>query len=259
MRNSMRRETVIIKKRAERDATRTMNRQEALRMLQAGLPKTNIASDTGVCHETVISMKKAMGKEDKTDVNKLMNSASNHAGARPVLRKNEEEMIAARAVQAAERGFAMTVRDVETAVAEIASDGRARSYQRTNGLPSKDVIRRFRAGNRNLTYRNRENKDKAKLRGEEYSHVRTYEVALRTVEKETPGIFKNPSVLYNMDETSVDSEFGTKIKVFGPSNTNHGGFNASSTNGKGKHVTAVISCSAEGQKPPPFFIVAGGL
>ncbi len=49
-----------------------------------------------------------------------------------------------------------------------------------------------------------------------------------------------------------------RTKVFGSSQTHHGGFVASSSGDEsGTHVTAVIAVSASGRKTPPFFIEQG--
>ena len=61
-----------------------------------------------------------------------------------------------------------------------------------------------------------------------------------------------------MDETAVGAEFGQRVKVFGPSDTHHGGFLSSSANyGTGKHLTAVVVSSSSGKCLPPFFVFAG--
>ena len=80
---------------------------------------------------------------------------------------------------------------------------------------------------------------------------------LETVERKHPGILRDGRRIWNTDETAINVTFGERIKVFGPSNTHHGGFVASTHNGAGKHITAVIAVSADGLIAPPFFIIAG--
>ncbi len=97
-----------------------------------------------------------------------------------------------------------------------------------------------------------------KFRGESFDHVEGFFKILEDVKKRNPGILFDGERVWNMDETSISSEFGKRIKVFGSSQTHHGGFVSSSTRIRsGTHVTAVIAVSASGRKTPPFFIVQG--
>ncbi len=82
-------------------------------------------------------------------------------------------------------------------------------------------------------------KDNAKLREEIYNHVNTYADALKLIEQQNPGIFDDGDRFWNLDETCVDPEFGKRIKVFGSSNTHHGGFRSNNAqSGIEKNVTA---------------------
>ena len=155
----------------------------------------------------------------------------------------------------ASKKFAMDLLTLGSVMASIATNGRKRFK---SGIPSAAVIRYFRARNPDITFRNSENKENAKLKGESFEHVQTYAHALRQVEKETPDIFEDGDRFFNLDETAVDGEFGHKVKVFGSADTHHGGFRVSSANsGTGMHVTAVVVTSASGRKLPPFFVFAG--
>ena len=60
-----------------------------------------------------------------------------------------------------------------------------------NGLPSDGVIRNFRARHKDITFRNYERKELAKINGEDVEHLRSYERALRMVEKQNPGVFSD--------------------------------------------------------------------
>ena len=67
------------------------------------------------------------------------------------------------------------------------------------------------------------------------------------VDSSSPRIFEQSAKLWNIDDSSVDVEFGERDKAFGSSDGHNGGFRASSyASGKGKHVTAVIAVSAAG-------------
>lgn len=70
-----------------------------------------------------------------------------------------------------------------------------------------------------------------------------------------PGILSDGDRVWNLDETSIDQEYGKKVKAFCDSRSHHGGSRAAAT-GSGKHVTAVIPTSASG-KVCPFFIAQG--
>ncbi|CDF32934.1 unnamed protein product [Chondrus crispus] len=138
---------------------------------------------------------------------------------------------------------------------QIATHGRG---DLKKGVPSPNFIRSFRARHRDITCRNYEKRELAKLKGESFKHLKTFEAALKQVSKANPGIFEKPEFIWNLDETKVSGEHGQNVKVFGSSDTSHGGFR--STNavaGTGKHLTAVVVSSAAGHVVPPFFILAG--
>ena len=73
-----------------------------------------------------------------------------------------------------------------------------------------------------------------------------------------PGILENPSFVWNMDETAVDSTFAKQRRAFTAAGKPSGGYRrVKSTYGVSKHITAVIAASAAGRITPPFIIVAG--
>lgn len=70
-------------------------------------------------------------------------------------------------------------------------------------------------------------------------------------------MLRDPDRFWNMDETSVDVEYGEWEKYFTSSSRHYGGFKAVGKDWNGKHITEVIAASAFGLVAPPFFIVAG--
>ena len=61
-----------------------------------------------------------------------------------------------------------------------------------------------------------------------------------------------------MDEESVDAEFGERKRAYGNADTYHGGYSIVTTGtGDGRHATVLIACYASRKKAPPFFIVQG--
>ena len=112
----------------------------------------------------------------------------NSVGRPTVLTLEEENMIVKRITFAAERGFALTVPALKTIIAKIAAGGRPGWLSR---LPCDDAVRSFRARHHEITFRNSENKDSAKLKGESFEHVLSYVTALKQVDTVHPGIFRN--------------------------------------------------------------------
>ncbi len=89
-------------------------------------------------------------------------------------------------------------------------------------IPSDNGIRALRARHREIRFRNFENKDKAKVKGEGYDHVEGFFV--KDVEKTNRGILSYGDRVLNMDVTSVSFAFGKRIQVFGSSQTHNGCF-----------------------------------
>ena len=163
-------------------------------------------------------------------------------------------MISDRIVFAPKRGFAMTAENLKCTILPVAADGRKGV---TDGYPSDDVIRSFRARHRELTFRKSENKEVAKIRGNIYEHVKKYVDVFLIVDKQCPGMRQDPGRFWNMDETSVDVEFGEREKFFTTSASHSGGYNAVKQGGIGKNITAVFAVSAFGLIAPPLLIVEG--
>lgn len=100
-------------------------------------------------------------------------------------------------------------------------------------------------------------KDAAKLRAELYKHGPTYDDVFRDIDRDFTGLLRDSDLPWNMDEISVNIEFGERSKSCTSSSTHYGGFNAVTTGGNGKHVTTVVAVSASGLMAPPFLIVPG--
>ena len=132
---------------------------------------------------------------------------------------------------------------------QIPSDGRC-GFQTESGSPSQETIRHWRAVNRDFTYRRSESKDVAKLAAENHSHVSSFSDALKNVAYANPGIFQDPRRLWNLDETSVNCQYGVRTKVFRSSLTNHGGFIACQVKRTNKHMTLVVAIWAAGRNVP---------
>lgn len=219
---SMRRQCLEFKIKQERDAQRQTSRAKVADVLRSD-PNTSadeLCEQTGIPRATFYRIKRAMRAEDNEGLARLLSPADNRAGKTRVLTDEEETMIYNRIIFAATCGFAADSLDLKGLMSRIAADGRANYYQ---GFPSNDVIRSFRARNRNITYRSSENKDVVKLKGESYHHVKTYADVLKRVDNDFPGMLQDADKIWNMDETAVSAEFGRKFKAFVSSNTHHGG------------------------------------
>lgn len=84
-----------------------------------------------------------------------------------------------------------------------------------NKIPSDDSVCAWCAHNRGITYRGSENKKVSKVLAERYENVRTYAVALKSIELMHPGYFYDGDEMWNMDKTAVNGEFWNKVRVFG--------------------------------------------
>ena len=63
-------------------------------------------------------------------------------------------------------------------------------------------------------------------------------------------------LMWNMDEATIDIEYGRQKKVSTDLKSNHdGAWALVRSAGRGKHMTLVVSASAAGQKCPPFIII----
>ena len=176
---------------------------------------------TGVSRATVDRLYHAVRGKDESLQEKLVNPSRNRAGRKPVISRDESVMIKDRIKYAAKHGFAMSVEDMKSVMYGSASDGR-KPFRTDTGLPSADSIRHCRAVNRDITYRNVENKDAAKLHAENYDHVASFAKVLRDVRNDFPGIFQNPYRLWNLDETAVSCEYGKKRCLVQQTHTTEG-------------------------------------
>lgn len=120
-----------------------------------------------------------------------------------------------------------------------------------HGLPCDDTIRLFRAKHREITFRNYESKDLAKLKGECFEHVDPFLDIVSMIGEKHAGLLSDGDRIWNLDETAVDPELGKKLKVFSDASSHHGGSRVACS-GSGRHVTAVIAASASGRVCPPF-------
>lgn len=162
-------------------------------------------------------------------------------------------MISERLLYAARRGFAADTNDLKSLIAQTA---RLNNRPYKNDLPSDDAVRLFRSRHRELTLRNYEAKDKAKPKGERFEHVEPFYAIVEKIGSEHYGLLTNVDLIWNIDETKVDAEYGKRVKVFSDANSHRGGSRAAA-GGSGRHVTAVVAASASGRVCPPFFIVEG--
>lgn len=118
---------------------------------------------------TVARLSSAVKTKDTVRLRHLLSPAAHKAGARPVLTKEEEELVMAKMIDVAGKGFAIDIQTLRSIMDSVAGDGRS-GFK--HGLPGFDTIRSFRACNRNITLRNAENKDKDKIKGECFEHLR---------------------------------------------------------------------------------------
>lgn len=117
------------------------------------------------------------------------------------------------------------------------------------------MIRRFRARHIDVTFRDYERKELAKINGEDAEHVLSDDRALRRVEKQNLGLFSEASQFWNLDESSVMYEVGTRRMALGTASTLHGGLRVSqSSAGGGRHLTAIVVVSVASDVFPPFFL-----
>lgn len=115
-------------------------------------------------------------------------------------------MIVERLKFGANKGFIVGYKHLREVMAQVANDGRERTW--TDCHPNSDSIRAFHAPNRDITFRNSENKEAVKLKGERFNHVEPFFSILEGVESKHPGILEEGRHICNTDETSVTVSFG---------------------------------------------------
>ena len=122
---SMRRQTVLIKKRQERPLSNSTKRKVAVEMLKEKRGVRAISRVTGVDKSMVSKLKLALGEKDQAELEILLDG-SRAQGVRRVLSDEEECMIVEKCLFAARRGFALDDENLKTIMARIAQDGRPR-------------------------------------------------------------------------------------------------------------------------------------
>ena len=175
---SMRKQTREAQRRNSRDTMVRQNRRKAVELLRKQHKLREVMSVCSLSAGTAARLKQAIESKDSAVLERMLDPRAHRSGRRPVLNAEDQQLIKDRMKFIASRSFAMDARTLSSVMAAIASAGR-RGFE--NGLPSADVIRAFRARNRDITFRNAENKEQAKVRGENYYHVKTYANALKHV------------------------------------------------------------------------------
>lgn len=218
---SMRRQTHFRKQKEKKRIQQAEGRSKAVELLQDGRHSLReITNLTGVPKSTVGELKELLRLKDQDGIERKLNKTVS-PGRRTVLSSTEQKMIVDRLLFGASRGFAMGVDDVRDMMSRIAADGRV-GWK--NGVPSPDAVRAFRARYRELTFRNAESKEIAKLNAENYEHVQHFFGILTDLDRKHKGLLANPNRIVNMDETAVDATYGKREKVFTASTSHHGGF-----------------------------------
>ena len=162
-------------------------------------------------------------------------------------------MIVQRLIYAGRRRFAVEITRIKRIMAEVSADGR-KGWK--NGVPSDDAVRDFRARHREITFRNYERKENAKLKGESFLHVQRHFEVLQYIESKHGGILDDDDdCIWNVEETAIKSTLGQKLKGLGTSNSHDGGFATSAkTAGAGDHIICVVEMSDSGHKATPFLL-----
>lgn len=251
MPKTMRSQRKNAKNAKQKRADQGISRRDAANLLREGVTSIrDVASRTGITKSIAGSISKCLKTNDAIALERLLNPELHHQGRSSVLSVEEERMIVERMSFAARRGFAFDEEDLKTVMASIASDGRP-TWK--DGVRSPAAVRTFRAKNPEICLRTHTIKDAEKLRAEDPEHLGSYKTVLEEINNLHPGMLKDPSRFWNIDETAVLSEKGRKRKVFGPSCSHQGGFVSQQTgSGEGRHVSAVVAVSAAGHTTPPF-------
>ena len=142
----------------------------------------------------------------------------------------------------ARKGKAMDSEEARIVIAKRANDGKAESYAK--GLPSHALMLSFRARHPEISYRGSVSQDPANLKAEIYDHVNTYAKASSEIFAKHPSLQHNPKGKINIDETSVDTEFWKKVKVYCSREGGRGGRKIGSKSGF--HVILIIAANNAG-------------
>lgn len=112
-------------------------------------------------------------------------------------------MIADRINYAAVRGFSFDIDYLRHIIRRIADGGRVGW---SNDVPRSEALRSFQARHSELSFKNHERKDAAKLAAEDAEHLKSFSKLLTIIEERNPGIFADPCRLWNVDETAVQKQ-----------------------------------------------------
>ena len=99
-----------------------------------------------------------------------------------MLSDEEETMIFKHFQRSARRRFAVENSELKSIMGQIANDGRQRTFE--NGVLSHEAMQSFRARHPELRFRKVKNMEAVTIKGENYRHVKTYEVVLRKFQSE---------------------------------------------------------------------------
>lgn len=140
--------------------------------------------------------------------------------------------------------------------AHIASAGRSKPFRKA--LPPASTFQKQPAEYRDITVRNKVNKEKSKSDEENFDHVQTLETVLQPLLDKYTDNATDLDLFWNIDETAIDCEYAEKQKVVCSSDGNSCGLQSSSASSRtGVHVIADVASSESGKTAPPLFIVAG--
>ena len=146
----------------------------------------------------VAAIRKADLADDHASLSKLLNPALHRPGRKHVLSRDELKVVKEQAKKDGAEGRAWTPTMFRGAMARIANDGSKKTFRK--GLPSASTFRQLRAENRDITVRNKVNKEKSKSDGEDFDHVQTLETVLQPLLDKYPYIATDPDLFWNMDE-----------------------------------------------------------
>lgn len=139
-----------------------------------------VSRAAGVEKSKASKIKMAFETKDEYTLRKVLDG-NRLLGARGVITDEEESMVVERCTFAARRGSALDDDDIKNIMSRIAQDERTNEWKK--GTRSNDAVRSFRFRHYELAYRWAENKELARLKGEDFDHSKTYETTLRMVEE----------------------------------------------------------------------------
>ena len=122
--------------------------------LWKGCDSTNLSTKrklSGVSPSTCLRQNHATRENSYDALSRSLKPTDNRNGCHSVETPEETQIIKSKIKDAASRGFAIDNDEIRTIFVQIVSDVRL-SYSTSAGLPSNDIIRRWRAQNRDITY-----------------------------------------------------------------------------------------------------------